>query len=79
MDPKVKKYKHNVSYKGMIEDQTSDTRSVAPGSGQHVEELVTTIVESLASYVNPYFTDPIGLSLIDPPSMRYIDAYSSYN
>jgi hypothetical protein len=28
--------------------------------------------------VNPLFTDPLGQPLIDPPSMRYFDAYSSY-
>jgi hypothetical protein len=62
----------------MIKDQTFETESVAPGSDQHVEEPVTNFVESLASYVNPLFTDPLILPLTDPPSTRFIDAYSSY-
>jgi len=62
----------------MIQDQNSKTWSIAPGSGQHVEELVTTFVESLEYYMNPIFTYPLGLPLIDSPSMRYFDAYSSY-
>jgi hypothetical protein len=28
--------------------------------------------------LNPLFTDPLGKPLFDPPSMRYIDSYSSY-
>jgi hypothetical protein len=79
MDPEVQEPQHNVSYEGMIEDQTSETESIAPGSGQHIEEPVTTFIEILASYMNPLFTDPLGLPLTDPPSTRYFDAYSSYN
>jgi len=78
MDPEVHEPQPNVSYERMIEDQTSQTRSVTSGSGQHVEEPVTTFVESLASYVNPIFTDPLVLPLTDPPSTKFIDAYSSY-
>jgi len=60
-------------------DQTSKTGSISLGSGHHVEEPITTFVESIASYTNPLFTNPLDLPLTDPPSMRYIDAYSSYN
>jgi hypothetical protein len=28
--------------------------------------------------VNPLFTNPLDLPLIDPPSMRYVYSYSSY-
>jgi hypothetical protein len=62
----------------MIKDQTSETGSIPPGSDHHVEELVTTIVESLASYMNPLFTDPLGQPLIDPPSTRYVNSYYFY-
>jgi hypothetical protein len=79
MDPEVQEPQHNVSYEGMIEDQTSETKSVAPGIDQHIEEPITTFIESLESYENHPFTDPLSLPLIDPPSMRYINAYSSYN
>jgi hypothetical protein len=77
MDPDVQE--PNVSYGEMIEDQISKIESIVPRSGQHVEELVTTFIEILASYVNPLFTDPLDLPLIDPPSTKYFDAYSSYN
>jgi hypothetical protein len=62
----------------MIEYQPSETGSIAFGSGQHIEELVTTFVQSLAYYVNPLFNDTHILPLTDPPSARYFDAYSSY-
>jgi hypothetical protein len=61
----------------MIINHTSETESVTPGSGQHIEELVTTFVESLASFVNPFFTDPFVLPLIYTPSTRYVDYYYS--
>jgi hypothetical protein len=79
MDPEDREPQHNVSYEGMIEDQTSKIESVSPGSGQHVEEPVTTFIEILVFYVNPIFTHPLNLPLIYPPSMRYIDAYYSYH
>ena len=63
----------------MIGDQNSEIESIPSGSGHHVEEPVTTVIESLAYYMNPLFTDPLIQPLINPPSMRYIDAYSSYN
>jgi hypothetical protein len=78
MEPDVQEPQHNISYEVMISDHTSETGSITPRSGQHVEELVTTFVEILAYYVNPLFNDPLGLPLIDPPSMRYFDSYSSY-
>jgi hypothetical protein len=63
----------------MTVDKTSETRSLTPGSGQHVvKELVTAFIEILAYYTDPLFTDPLGLPLIDPPSTRYVDSYSSY-
>jgi hypothetical protein len=37
MDSEVQEPQPNVSYEGMIEDQTSDIESVTLGSGQHVE------------------------------------------
>jgi hypothetical protein len=37
-----------------------------------------TFAESLASYTNPLFTDPLNKPLTDPPSTRFIDAHSSY-
>jgi hypothetical protein len=79
MDPEVQEPQHNVSYEGIIEDQTFEMGSVAFGSGHHVEELVTTFIEILASYMNPLFMDPLSLPLTDPPSTRCFDAYSSYN
>jgi hypothetical protein len=62
----------------MIEVQTSDTRNIPPGSGCHVEEPITTVIEIPASYMNPPFTDPLFQPVSDPPYMRYIDSYSSY-
>jgi hypothetical protein len=62
----------------MSVDHTSKTESDAPESGQHVEEPVTTFVESLSSYMNPLFNDPLILPLTDPPSTRYFDSFSSY-
>jgi hypothetical protein len=38
LDPEVQEPQHDPSYEGMVEEQTSETGSVAPGSGQHVEE-----------------------------------------
>jgi hypothetical protein len=78
MEPLVQEPQHNVSYEGIIIDHTSKTQSIAPRSGQHIEEPVIAFVESLTSHVNPLFTNPLGLPLIDPPSMRYVHAYSSY-
>jgi hypothetical protein len=78
MDSDIQEPQPNVSYKGMIVDKTFETKSVAPGSGQHVEAPITTFIESLASYMNPLFTDPLGLPLTDPPSTRFTYAYSSY-
>jgi len=78
MEPDIQEPQHNVSYEEMIIDHTSETGSVTPESGQHVEEPVTTFIESLASYMNPLFIVPFVQPLIDPPSMRYIDSYSSY-
>jgi hypothetical protein len=63
----------------MIQHKTSDTGSVAPGSGQHIEELIRIFVEILVSYVNPLFTDPLGQPCTNPPFTRYFDAYYSYN
>ena len=62
----------------MIVDNTSETGSIAPGSGHHIKELIPTFVEILESFVNLPFIDPLGQPLFDPPSMRYIDSYSSY-
>jgi len=78
MEPNVQEPQHNVSNKGMITNHTFETQSVTPRSGQHVEEPITTFVESLASYVNHLFTGPFVLPLIDPPSTRYFDANYSY-
>jgi hypothetical protein len=69
---------HNISYEAMIIDHTSETRSIAPGSGRHIEELVPTFVESLAYLLNPPFIDPLVQPLFDPPSTRYVNSYSSY-
>jgi hypothetical protein len=79
MDLDIHEPLNNVSYEGMIEDKTSETRSIALGSGQHVEEPITTFLEILASYVNHIFTNQLGLPLTHPPSTRYFDAFSSYN
>jgi hypothetical protein len=62
----------------MIEDKTFETEIIPPRSGHHVEEAITTIVEILAYYIYPPFTNPLGQPLIDPPSTRYVDGYSSY-
>jgi hypothetical protein len=35
-------------------------------------------MEGLVSYTNPLFTDPLGPLLIEQPSTRFLDAYSSY-
>jgi hypothetical protein len=78
MDHDIQEPQQNISYKGMIVDHTSETRSIPPRSGQHIEELVTTFEEILASYENPLFIDPFVLPLIDLSSMRYVDSYSSY-
>jgi hypothetical protein len=78
MEPNAWEPQHNVSYEGMIKDQTSETKSLTPGSGKHIEESVTTFVEILASYVNSLSTDQLVLPLTDPPSTRYFDACSSY-
>jgi len=79
MELEVQEHQHHVYYEGMIRYQTCETESIAPGSGQHVEELVTTFVEILASYTNTPFIDSLSLTIFDPPSTRYFDAYSSYN
>jgi hypothetical protein len=60
MEPDVQEPQHNLYYKAMITYHTSETESITPGSGQHVEELVPTFVEIFASFVNPSFTDPFG-------------------
>jgi hypothetical protein len=78
MEPDTQEPQHNISYEAVIVDHTSETGSIAPGSGHHVEEPVPTFVEILAYFVNPPFTDPLGQPLFDPPSMRYIDSFSSY-
>ena len=62
----------------MIGNQTYETESIPLGSGHHVEELVTTIVEILSSYMNPLFTNPLGQPLTYLTSTRYVDSYSSY-
>jgi hypothetical protein len=77
MEPEVQEPQHNVSYEVMIEDHISKTESVAHGSGQHGEEPIMMFVESLASYVNPPFTDPLYQPLTDTPYMRYFNAYYS--
>jgi len=63
----------------MIVDQTSETKSVFPGSGHHIEESVLEFLEILAYYFNHHFTNPLSLPLIDQPSMRYVDSYSPYH
>jgi hypothetical protein len=78
MEHDTQEPQHNISYEAVIADHTSETRSVAPGSGQHIEELVTTFIEILASYMNPLFIDPLSLPLTDPPFMRYDYAFASY-
>jgi len=78
VDIEVQEPQHNVSYEGMIEEKTSETKSIIIGSDQHVEEPVTTFVEILAYYMNPILNGPLGLPLTDPPAMRFIDSYSSY-
>jgi hypothetical protein len=78
MEPDTQEPQHNISYEAVITDHTSETGSIAPGSGHHVEEPVPTFIEILAYFVNPPFTDPLGQPLFDPPSTRYIDSYSSY-
>jgi hypothetical protein len=78
MEPDTHEPQHNISYEAVIIDHTSETGSITPGSGHHIEEPVPTFVESLAYFVNPSFIDPLGQPLFGPPSMRYIDSYSSY-
>jgi len=77
MDPDVQEPQHNVSYEGMIQDQTSETRSVSLGSGKHIEEPVISFVERLASYTHTLFTNPLSQPLTDPLPTRYFYAYSS--
>jgi hypothetical protein len=78
MEPDTQEPQHNLSYEAVIIDHTSQTGSIALGSGHHIDEPVPTFVESLAYFVNPLFTDPLGQTLFDPPSTRYVDSYSSY-
>jgi hypothetical protein len=79
LDPEVQEPQHNSSNEGMVKEQTSETESVAPGSGQHTEEPVTTFVEGVVPYTNPPLTDPLGPLLVEQPSTRFLDAYSSYH
>jgi hypothetical protein len=44
MELNIQEPQHNISYEEMIIDHTSENRSIAPRSGQHVEEMVTTFV-----------------------------------
>jgi hypothetical protein len=41
--------------------------------------MVTTFVEVIVSYPNPLFTDLLGPLLVEQPSTRLLDAYSSYH
>jgi hypothetical protein len=76
LDPEVQ---HNPSNEGIIgEEMTSEVRSVAPGSDQ-LEEPTTTFIEGVVPYENPPLTDPLGPLLIELPSTRFLDAYSSYH
>jgi hypothetical protein len=38
LDPEVQEPQHDSSNEGMVEEKTSETRSVAPGSGQHMQK-----------------------------------------
>jgi hypothetical protein len=78
MEPDTQEPQHNISYESVITYHTYENGSVTPRSGHHVEEPVPTFIESLTYFVNPPFTDPIFQPLFDPPSMRYVDSYSSY-
>jgi hypothetical protein len=79
LPPEGKEPPQNPSNEGMVEEITSETGSVAPGSDQHTEEPVTTFVEGMVPHTNPPLTDPLGPLLIEQPSMTYFDAYSSYH
>jgi hypothetical protein len=68
----------NFSYEGMIEYPTFETRSIAPISDHHIEEMDTNFIESIESYTIPIFNDALVPPLIDPLSMRYVDSYCSY-
>jgi hypothetical protein len=70
---------HNISYEPVIIDHTFETGSIAPGSGYHIEESISTFIESLEYFVNPPFIDPLGQPLFYPPSMRYVYSYSLYH
>jgi hypothetical protein len=67
-----------VSHEGIIKDPNSEIGSIDPGSDHHIEEPNTTFVESVTSYTNPLFTNPLGPPLIDPLSTIYVDDFSSY-
>jgi hypothetical protein len=60
MEPDTQEPQHNISYKAVLIDHTFETGSIAPGSGHHIEEPIQTFVESLTSFVNPFFTNPLG-------------------
>jgi hypothetical protein len=78
LDPKVHEPQHDSSNEGMVEEKTSETRSVSLGSGQNAKELVTIFVEGVVLYTNPPLIDLLGPLLAEQPSMRFIYAYSSY-
>jgi hypothetical protein len=75
MEPDTQEPQHNISYEAIITNHTSETCSIAHGTGQHVEEPVTTFVEILTSYMNLLFSYPLILLLT---YMRYLDAFYSY-
>jgi hypothetical protein len=39
MEPDTQEPQHNISYEEVIADHTSETRSIAPRSGQHIEVI----------------------------------------
>jgi len=63
----------------MVKEKKFETKTLASGSGQHIEEPVTTFMEYLVPYINPPLIDLLGPLLVEQPSMIFIDAYSSYH
>jgi hypothetical protein len=68
----------NLSNKGMVEEMTSKTGIIAPGSDQHTKEPVKTCMEGLVAHENHPFIDPLGPLLIEQLSMTYFDDFYSY-
>jgi hypothetical protein len=80
LDPEGHDPPHNPSNEGTInEDISSEIGSVAPLSDQ-LEGVVETIEEgNFLPPINPPLTGPFHSPVIELPSTRYIDSFSSYH